>query len=230
MPADSIWEGSSFVDKSCVELMEKSNPDSYPEWCAFLSQGIVSDRTAANACCFCGGGQLVKPMTCQNQLFSDLKGSNIDCEFIEKCPNPEEFCADFGNTKFSSTGPSIIDACCICGGGEIVPELKSIEDTSRRLNDEISANIDPSVLYNQMFASNDAVNAKVDYTHTVSWYDRNRAFVTGKSSLRFHISLIACDFAAQNLFHFNLVFRILNILGRVTMLSKVILAARIFRN
>ena len=97
---------------SC-ELMEKSNPDSYLEWCAFLSQGIVSDRTAANACCFCGGGQLVKPMTCQNQLFSDLKGSNIDCEFIEKSPNPEEFCADLGNTKFSSTGPSIIDACCI---------------------------------------------------------------------------------------------------------------------
>ena len=163
-------------DESCVELMEKSNPDSYPEWCAFLSQGIVSDRTAPNACCFCGGGQLVKRM-CQNQLFSDLKGSNIDCEFIEKSPNPEEFCADFRNTKFSSTGSSIIDACCICWGGEIVHELKSIEDNSRRLNDETSASIDPSILYNQkMFASNDAVNAKVDHTHTVSWYDRNRAF------------------------------------------------------
>jgi hypothetical protein len=144
MPNDSIWQNSNYVGKTCQQLEAdfSANPE---KWCNVLSNGVVSDHTPRDACCFCGGGEFAEEF-CENLSFSDVTAENaINCSDIEDLPNVDEFCIAHGDDTFSKNGLTMKEACCVCGGGENVIKYSGGKLTARKLVD-VSSPLVSSIL------------------------------------------------------------------------------------
>ncbi|GFH45125.1 hypothetical protein CTEN210_01599 [Chaetoceros tenuissimus] len=75
--------------------------------------------TANEACCGCGGGELVPKdtigQTCQDtQGWFDKDGEAYNCEWYSHGSNCEQYGFDLSTANFGETAGT---ACCICGGG-----------------------------------------------------------------------------------------------------------------
>jgi hypothetical protein len=123
---------SPLEGKTCKELEGMSSD--HEKWCkAISSQTASEEKCALEACCFCGGGELV-PLSCRN-LGNWRLGpaeANWGCEDIEKDPNRKELCDVFKDTLFD--GLTAAEACCTCGGGETHSAHATSAD-GRRLQD-----------------------------------------------------------------------------------------------
>lgn len=114
-----------FVSMDCAALEMLVNPDGIENWCDFHKVNHKSNdrdtkKSAAEACCFCGGGAHI-PEPCEDtpdwSLVGDGTDQSITCDFISKMVvNSTAFCSSIKDVK-GSAGNTASDACCICGGG-----------------------------------------------------------------------------------------------------------------
>jgi len=81
--------------------------------------------TANEACCDCGGGEMMKAtVQCTDKTmddgspFQDSGGATYNCEYYGK-PGKNR-CAKDGNKYMNSEGLTAKAACCVCGGGDVV--------------------------------------------------------------------------------------------------------------
>jgi len=114
-------------------------------WCNFHRMNTDVGKSAAEACCFCGGGSDV-PEPCVDTQNWSLDESGVDdtitCSFISRHTTDSSlFCGTVQNVV-GSKGQTAFDACCVCGGGyrpylsftEIFPS--GISSPSPTINDD----------------------------------------------------------------------------------------------
>jgi hypothetical protein len=106
-----------FANMGCAALEGMTDIDGHETWCEFLRINTGAGKSAAEACCFCGGGNHV-PVPCQNVRGWSLVPSGSDeiigCNFIENVASDTEgFCRAVSNVK-GADGLSAMEACCAC--------------------------------------------------------------------------------------------------------------------
>ena len=117
-------------------------PVEHEKFCKAISQPAIDTKCALEACCFCGGGDLIE-LSCGDLGNWRLgeEDANFGCKEIEQASNVTEFCELYKD--FISDGMTVRESCCICGGGEKhVAHSSTINDaeeeilSQRRLEDE----------------------------------------------------------------------------------------------
>jgi len=140
-PDETIWKGTTFAGLGCDDLekyVDAEPMEMVEEWCSFLSQSIISTKTASNACCFCGGG---KPAAehCEDYEWAKLE-NGITCTFINQAKKKDDLCEKFGDVSFNKEGITLNQACCACGGGSTTTRSgrrNEIEDFVTRMNGDL---------------------------------------------------------------------------------------------
>jgi len=113
---------ASFKDLTCTELerfVANGDENQVETWCNYHRIHTGIGKSAAEACCFCGGGTLA-PTPCEDfpdwSLVSSGSDDLIGCDFIANLPNPKWFCNTIKNHA-GAGGYMAKDACCVCSGG-----------------------------------------------------------------------------------------------------------------
>jgi len=115
---------ASFKDWTCDDLKKftaNSDESIVENWCKFHRIHTSVGKSAAEACCFCGGGQHVDT-PCEDypdwSLVSSGSDNLISCDFIASLSGSRK--AQFCNkVKYhpGAGGYTSKDACCACNGG-----------------------------------------------------------------------------------------------------------------
>jgi len=129
---------ASFKDKTCndLEVFVVGGDESQVEtWCNYHRIHTGIGKSAAEACCFCGGGKHV-PTPCEDfsdwSLVSSGSDDLIGCDFIANLPNSKAnwFCNTIKDHP-GAGGYTAKDACCVCNGG--FRPLFGVDDSSENI-------------------------------------------------------------------------------------------------
>lgn len=78
------------------------------------------DLTANQACCACGGGDIPRQCTDEDDWFVSHNGKDHTCDWFAK--DPDTRCEKHGN-RVGEDNMTADEACCACGGGSDAPKL-----------------------------------------------------------------------------------------------------------
>jgi len=109
-----------FSCNNLEELVNNEGQSGIDAWCHFHRISTDNGKSAAEACCFCGGGfHVPEPCTDTKDWTLDQSGvdNTITCDFIKSfTADAFAFCSTIEKVV-GFKGQTASNACCVCGGG-----------------------------------------------------------------------------------------------------------------